>query len=92
MKKYDPERIIGPILFILYINDIQHIENECKIYLYADDTSIFVTAKNYNELKKQANEILNKVHIWLCTNRLSLNLEKTHFLLFSKRKQVFLWN
>ena len=77
--------VIGPILFLLYINDIQAISDKCKIYCFADDTSIFCSADNYNDLETQANNALTKVYKWLCINKLTLNFDKTNFIIFSKR-------
>jgi hypothetical protein len=76
--------ILGPILFLLYINDIQNCSRIVSIILFADDTNIFYS----HTCLKKLNEI-NKISDWLNTNILSLNTTKTKFMLFrsSKRKQ-----
>ena len=48
--------------------------------------SLFYTAKNYTQLQEISNKGLQTVHSWLCTNRLSLNMDKTHFLIFNKKQ------
>ena len=77
--------VLGPILFIIYINDIKSLSINCKINLFADDTSIFCSENSYDELEETTNEVLHRVNKWLCVNSLSLNLNKTHYLVFSKR-------
>lgn len=76
--------VLGPLLFSLYINDIKNMATNNEINLFADDTCIFCTADNNNELQENANETLANCHQWLVNNRLTLNTEKTHYLNFSK--------
>ena len=69
--------ILGPLLFIMYINDPPDIINYCKIVLYADDTAIFCTAKSVKVIESKLNVNMNKVNSWLDENRLTLNVTKT---------------
>lgn len=78
--------ILGPILFSLYINDLKNISQSNEIILFADDTSIFCTADNYTDLEQNAKHILENCNKWLQSNRLTLNIEKTHYLIFSKTR------
>jgi hypothetical protein len=73
-----PQRsILGPLFFLLYINDITNVSiNGAKIFLYADDTSIIVTNPDYNSYKLAMNKIFHEVSNWFKTNLLSLNLKK----------------
>jgi len=57
-----------------------------EINLFADDTSFFVVAKNYNELEQLANQAMLELNEWLNKNRLTLNTKKTHYLDFSNKK------
>ena len=76
--------VLGPLLFSLYINDIKNVCCNSEINLFADDTCLFCTADNYKQLEDKANETLQKCHNWLLRNRLTINIDKTHFLNFSK--------
>lgn len=78
--------ILGPLLFTLYINDIKNLARDDEINLFADDTSIFCSSKNYRLLKTKCNNILHKCKEWLSCNALTLNIQKTHFIDFSKKQ------
>ena len=74
--------VLGPLLFLLYINDLPHISNILQFYLFADDTNIYYEADNLDKLESTINKELKKLHTWLIVNRLSLNIEKTNFVVF----------
>jgi hypothetical protein len=75
--------ILGPLFFLLYINDLLQITNKnSKIVLFADDTSIIITNTNSSNFEKSVNKIIQDINEWLNTNSLSLNLDKTHFTQF----------
>jgi len=78
---------LGPLLFSLYINDIKKFENKYEIYLFADDTCFFCTDSCYNSLNDKCNLAIQECKDWLDTNKLTLNMEKTHFVNFSKSKK-----
>jgi hypothetical protein len=80
---YSSGSILGPLLFLLYINDIAHFSNILFATLFADDTKIFLTGKNIHKLLESINVELQKVVIWLNANKLFLNVEKSHFMLFT---------
>jgi hypothetical protein len=72
--------ILGSLLFILYINDLLQITNDnSKIVLYADDTSMIITNPNTTNFEKSVNKIIHDTNEWFNTN-LSLNLGKMHFI------------
>ncbi len=75
--------IRGPLLFLIYINDLSQVSNKHFAVLFADDSNMFITGKNILELAKSMNEELQKVSQWLKTNKLSLNIPKTHYMVFS---------
>ena len=77
--------ILGPLLFILYINDIANVSNIFKINLFADDTSLFHTHDNFESLIKETNQELIRISTWLATNKLVLNIGKKTTL-FLRRK------
>jgi hypothetical protein len=76
--------ILGPILFLLYINDIQN-STVLKLLSFADDTTIYASSPNINDLVEHTNSEMLKVYKWLCSNKLSLNISKTNYSLFGTR-------
>ena len=74
--------ILGPLLFLLYINDIYKSSNVLSFVLYADDTNILLTGPNVDNIISKMNSELPKVTAWLNTNKLCLNVNKTHFVIF----------
>ena len=77
--------ILGPTLFILYINDICNVSNLVKFILFADDTNVFCAGDNQLELECMLNRELAKLCKWFAVNKLSLNLSKTSYMLFRNR-------
>ncbi|KAG8235518.1 hypothetical protein J437_LFUL015752 [Ladona fulva] len=77
--------ILGPILFLLYINDLPLINKSSNIksVLFADDTNFLLTASNINN--QQCKIVLDQVWDWCQLNRLKLNTEKTQLMLFNNR-------
>lgn len=78
--------ILGPLLFLLYINDLAHVSKKLFILLFADDTNAFLSDTDISSLESTINIELHKLSIWLNCNKLSLNIDKTHFMLFCTRK------
>ena len=86
--------ILGPLLFIIYMNDIATVTNKFHFTLYADDTSLiepictFTTGTNKNsETSDAINTELNLITDWLCLNKLSLNAKKTKMMIFHHRQK-----
>jgi len=77
--------ILGPLLFILYINDIVHVSSKMKPILFADDTNLLLHNEN---LVSTANVEVQKISDWLKVNKLSLNIKKTHFVVFHNRQKL----
>ena len=75
--------ILGPLLFLLYVNDIVNASTVLLPFLFADDTNVFFHGKDKNELAETVNNELSKVVEWLKANKLSLNVNKTNYMLFS---------
>lgn len=74
--------ILGPLLFLLYINDITKIPDSPELIMYADDTNVFFTGVTKKCLELSANTYLLKLSTWLQINRLSLNTSKTKYVIF----------
>lgn len=77
---------MGPLLFLLYYNDISKASPDINIKLFADDTNLFVHGKNIVDLVNKANLHLQCLNEWLISNKLSLNIDKTCFSVFSNKK------
>ena len=75
--------ILGPFLFLIYINDIVNSSSILKFTLFADDTTIFFSSKPSPALQGTFNTELNNVNNWLNCNKLSLNIDKSCYLKFS---------
>ena len=80
--------VLGPLLFLIYINDISASSNVFSFTLFADDTDIFYKNKCLNQLLSIANSELTKLSLWFKANKLSLNISKTTYMLFSNRKNI----
>ena len=74
--------VLGPLLFLLYINDIAESSSLLKFYLFADDTTIFLSDSDTHRLEQTLNNELLHVSDWLTANKLSLNVGKSNVLLF----------
>ena len=75
--------ILGPLLFILYFNDLNTVSDVIRTIMFADDTNLFITGKNLDEIKIQLNEKLKTISLWFQTNLLSLNVSKTSYIIFT---------
>ena len=74
--------MLGPLLFLIYINDLPNISNKLNIFLFADDTNIYFESNDLLNVENTVNEELKKSKLWLNINRLSLNISKTNFVTF----------
>jgi hypothetical protein len=74
--------VLGPLLFLLYINDFNYCSDIIDFHLFADDSNLFYENKSIISLENQLNLELVKVNNWLCANKLSLNINKSNFVIF----------
>ena len=65
---------LGPLLFLVYINDLPCIMENSKVSMYADDTSLYYSSSDISQLNDALNEDLKKLDRWLKGNKLSLNV------------------
>ena len=75
--------VLGPLLFIIFINDIVNINQLAKFVLFADDLNLFLAHKDRNILYQQANQILFNLYEYSCANRLVINVEKCCYIEFN---------
>ena len=73
--------ILGPLLFLIYINDLPSVTPIFHMLMYADDTTLYCNLNGVNSEVKINNE-LSKISEWLSSNKLSLNIKKTKFMVF----------
>ena len=79
--------ILGPLLFLIYVNDLPRCLNHCNSILYADDTLIYYSARTETELQDKINMDLNSLSQWLNNNLLTLNYEKTKCMIFANKRR-----
>ena len=77
--------ILGPILFIIYNNDLPLISDKFNTTLFADDTNFSLTHSDYHDMIPLLNNELEKIYDWTIANRLTINTTKTEALLFTNR-------
>ena len=73
--------ILGPLLFLIYINDLPSVSPLFNMVMYADDTTLYCNLSN-NTNENDLNSELHKISEWLASNKLSLNAQKTKFMVF----------
>ena len=79
--------VLGPLLFLLYINDFSMCTGMLDFHLFADDSNIFSSNKSLQALELLINDKLKIISNWLCCNRLSFNIDKTNFVVFHPRQK-----
>ena len=77
--------ILGPQLFIIYINDMINSIHKSNISLFADDTCLYYSHRDLHQLISIANEELARLNNWLVVNKLTLNAEKSHYIIFRRK-------
>ena len=74
--------VLGPLLFLIYVNDLCCVSDILNPITFADDTNLFLTGTDIHEMTESFNHELNKVYEWFLVNKLTINLEKTNFMVF----------
>ena len=74
--------VLGPLLSLIFINDLPAVSKKLKFYLFADNTNIYFDADKLEKIEKVVNTELRKVNRWLILNKLAPNVEKSNFALF----------
>jgi hypothetical protein len=79
--------ILGPLLFLFYINDVpKAINDRAILILFADENSILITSLNKNDFQLKITAAFNFINEWLNTNLLSINFNKSHYVQFTTKK------
>ena len=79
--------ILRPLLFILYINDLAELSDTLHTILFADDTTVTIEGKNEAEIINILNTELQKLNCWLKANKLTINVSKSHSMVFHRGKR-----
>ena len=74
-------RTLGPLLFLIYINDLPNSSQKLSFKIFADDTNVFASARDLKSLEHLMNSELAKVKRWCDVNKLSINSGKTNFMI-----------
>ena len=81
--------VLGPLLFLLYINDLNQAIKFCKVHHFADDTNLLCLSNSIKKLNKLVNADLKHLVNWLNANKISLNVKKTEMVIFKSKHKKF---
>ena len=79
--------VLGPLLFLLYVNDVDDLGLGCRIKLYVDDTVLYIHGNNTEIMERQMQQHLNQFILWCTKNKLCINASKTKVMFFSTKKK-----
>ena len=77
---------LGPLLFLIFINDMPSIAKEAAFTLFADDAVLILHGRNLDNVAKVVQEVLDKINDWCRTNKLTLNASKTEYVIYGTKK------
>ena len=80
--------VLGPLLFLVYVNDLYQAAPFLFCVLFADDTNVLMSDGDFDNLVSKLNAELENLDIWFKVNKLSINLRKTKFMIFTNRKYL----
>ena len=88
--------VLGPLLFLLYINDLKHCHKYCnnsklsvEFALYADDTNIFISCQSSHECINAGNKVLESIRSYMKSNLLHINLDKSYYMYFPRKAKEY---
>ena len=80
--------ILGPLLFLIYINDLNCAIRYCSVHHFADDTNLLNYSNSVKRMNKQVNQALKNLTNWLNANKISLNVSKAEVVLFKSSRKL----
>ena len=80
--------ILGPLLFLIYINDLSYVSTVLQFVLFADDTNLSINANDPDILQAAVNKEIADIAKWLKVDKLSLNIKKAQFMMLTRRKVI----
>ena len=87
--EYPQGSILGPLLFLIYVNDMSiSIHSDCKLLLYADDSTIIFSHKDPAVISTKLGKEMESCSDWLIDNKLSLHLGKTECIIFGPKRKL----
>src|SRR5437867_911933 len=84
--------VLGPLLFLIYVNDMYRATSEATPKLFADDTNLFIVGDNLGDLSIRTNKCLDEIYQWCLANKLTINLDKTNYTIFSPSRKASVGN
>ena len=81
--------VLGPLLFLLYINNLNQAIKICKVHHFADDTNLLCLGNSIKKLNKLVNPDLKHLVNWLNANKIPLNVKKTEMEFFKSKQKKF---
>ena len=84
------ESLLGPFLFLIYINDLPYCSEFLSFKIFADDTNLFASAKDLKSLEVQMNLELKKVKEWCDINKLLIFFKKTNYVIINPQKGTWM--
>ena len=81
--------VLGPLIFLLCINDLNQAIKFCKVHHFADDTYLLCLINSIKNLNKLVNADLKHLANWLNANKISLNVKKTEMVIFKSKQKKF---
>ena len=79
--------ILGPLLFLLYINDIQNVSSNLSSVVFADDTNVFISGRNATQITSIITTEIPKLEQWFLSNKLLVNMKKTNCIVFKQKNK-----
>ena len=79
--------ILGPLLFLIYVNDLASVSKYAATILFADDTNVIYTGKNHEDVRMQIHRDLKDISDWFRSNKLALNESKTNYIMFNLKNK-----
>lgn len=79
--------ILGPLLFLIYVNDVAYVSKILQMVLFADDTSILSAHHDLDVLVNTLNYELSLLNNWFLANKLSVNIKKTNYIVFAQKQK-----
>ena len=80
--------VLGPLLFLIYVNDMKNVLLHSKHYLYADDTVIFMSGNNTIDVVNKLHSDLDCYSEWCRGNKLTVNTKKSNFVIYGTKSKV----
>ena len=84
--------VLGPLLLLIYINDIYACSKLLDFYLFTDDTNLLYANNSLRVLERIVNDELKKVASWLLANKLTLNIKKSYYFIFHTHQKKLDYN